>query len=221
MIVSGRYTAGGRGVLRLRGTMAGQAFEREIAVELPESRAEHDVLATLWARRRVEDLMSEDYAGAQSGEMRADLREAVTGLGLEYRLMTQFTSFVAVEETTVTDGGKPRRIDVPVETPEGVSSHASEGEEEIAVAAPVLANKKVRALRSAKMRTERALVGPYSLANPSGTVAGVAGGAGGSGAAPSLMEVDEPPPCLPRRPRCSLPCRRQSCRAPSRPTRQS
>ena len=35
--------------------------------------------------------------------------------------MTQFTSFVAVEEMTVTDGGQPRRIDVPVEMPEGVS----------------------------------------------------------------------------------------------------
>src|SRR5215207_6024581 len=121
VVVSGRYTAGGGGVVRLRGTMAGQAFEREIAVELPESRAENDVLATLWARRRVEDLLSEDYAGAQSGEPRAELREEITGLGLEYRLLTQFTSFVAVEETTVTDGGKPRRIDVPVETPAGVN----------------------------------------------------------------------------------------------------
>ena len=35
--------------------------------------------------------------------------------------MTQFTSFVAVEEMVVTDGGQPRRIDVPVEVPEGVN----------------------------------------------------------------------------------------------------
>jgi hypothetical protein len=35
--------------------------------------------------------------------------------------MTQFTSFVAVEEMTVTDAGEPRRIEVPVEMPEGVS----------------------------------------------------------------------------------------------------
>jgi len=35
-------------------------------------------------------------------------------------LMTQFTSFVAVEERIVTDRGKPRRIDVPVEVPKGV-----------------------------------------------------------------------------------------------------
>jgi Ca-activated chloride channel family protein len=121
VVLTGRFAGPGRGVIRLRGRMGGNAFEREIAVTFPESQAEHEVLATLWARRRVEDLMSEDYAGAQSGRMRDDLREAVTNLGLEYGLMTQFTSFVAVEEMTVTDGGEPRRVEVPVELPEGVS----------------------------------------------------------------------------------------------------
>jgi Ca-activated chloride channel family protein len=124
VILTGRFTGPGRGVVRLKGRMGSNAFEREIAVTLPESQAEHDVLATLWARRRVEDLMSEDYAGAQAGQMKDDLREAVTNLGLEYGLMTQFTSFVAVEEMTVTDGGEPRRVEVPVELPEGVSERA-------------------------------------------------------------------------------------------------
>jgi Ca-activated chloride channel family protein len=124
VILTGRFTGPGRGVVRLKGRMGGNAFEREIAVTLPESQTEHDVLSTLWARRRVEDFMSEDYAGAQAGQMKDDLREAVTNLGLEYGLMTQFTSFVAVEEMTVTDGGEPRRVDVPVELPEGVSARA-------------------------------------------------------------------------------------------------
>ncbi|HEX8151461.1 MAG TPA: TonB family protein [Pyrinomonadaceae bacterium] len=172
VVVSGRYTAGGRGVVRLRGTMSGQAFEREIAVELPESKAENDVLATLWARRRVEDLMGEDYEGAQSGEMREDLREAVTGLGLEYRLLTQFTSFVAVEETTVTDGGKPRRIDVPVETPEGTSPQNVIGDGD-----------------------PNASGAPVTRAESVVTVAGgVGAGGAGSGAAPLAMAGDEPPP---------------------------
>jgi Ca-activated chloride channel homolog len=35
--------------------------------------------------------------------------------------MTQFTSFVAVEETIITEGGESRRIEVPVEMPDGVS----------------------------------------------------------------------------------------------------
>src|SRR5205085_7500983 len=115
VIVSGRYMAGGRGVIRLRGTMRGRDFVREIAVELPDTEEKHDVLATLWARRRVDDLTSQDFDGAQRGQMRDDLRATVTQLGLEYRLLTQFTSFVAVEEMTYTDGGTPRRVEVPVE----------------------------------------------------------------------------------------------------------
>jgi len=35
--------------------------------------------------------------------------------------MTQFTSFVAVEEVIITEGGQPRRVEVPVELPDGVS----------------------------------------------------------------------------------------------------
>src|SRR6185503_18159189 len=121
VVMTGRFTSPGRATIRLKGKMAGQDYVREIPVELPETMASHDVLASLWARARVDNLMNQDYQGAQSGNMRADLKETITQLGIEYRLMTQFTSFVAVEEMTVTDGGQPRRIDVPVEVPEGVN----------------------------------------------------------------------------------------------------
>lgn len=121
LILTGRYTSAARGAIRLRGNLAGQNFVKEIPVELHESQPEHDVMATLWARTRIDDLMSQDYAGIQNDDPQPDVREATTQLGLEYRLMTQFTSFVAVEEMTVIDGGQPRRIDVPVEMPEGVS----------------------------------------------------------------------------------------------------
>ncbi|HWP43048.1 MAG TPA: VWA domain-containing protein, partial [Blastocatellia bacterium] len=121
VILSGRYTAGGSGVIKLKGKMAGRDFEREIAVSLPEREPRRNALASLWARARIDDLMSQDYRGMQYGSPREDIREAITQLGLEFRLMTQFTSFVAVEEMIVTDGGEPRRIEVPVEMPEGVS----------------------------------------------------------------------------------------------------
>jgi Ca-activated chloride channel homolog len=129
VILSGRFTAGGKGVIRLKGKMSGRDFVREIPVELPEQQPQHDVLATLWARTRIDDLMGQDYGGAQNGHMRSDLQETVTQLGLEYRLMTQFTSFVAVEEMTITDGGAPRRVEVPVEMPEGVSRQGVFGED--------------------------------------------------------------------------------------------
>jgi hypothetical protein len=127
VILSGRYTVGGRAVVRLRGKMSGRDFVREIPVELPENNSAHEVLATLWARRRIDNLMGQDMSGLQAGKMREDLREEIIKLGIEYRLMTQFTSFVAVEEAIVTDGAEPRRVDVPVEAPAnpgGVNEYA-------------------------------------------------------------------------------------------------
>src|SRR5438094_8747189 len=73
--------------------------------------------------------MSSDFKGGLQGNLQDDVKQAIVQLGLDYRLMTQFTSFVAVEEMIVTDGGKPRRIDVPVEVPEGVNREAIFGDE--------------------------------------------------------------------------------------------
>jgi Ca-activated chloride channel family protein len=128
VVICGRYKTDGRGVISLRGKMSGRPFAREIEVNLPKDEPRCDVLATLWARARIDDLMSQDYAGIQRGAPRQDVSEAITQLGLEFRLMTQFTSFVAVEEMTVTDGGQPRRVEVPVEMPAGVSHRGVFGE---------------------------------------------------------------------------------------------
>ena len=121
VILTGRYTAAGHAVIRLKGKMSGREFVREIAVDFPETESRHNVLSSLWARARIDDLMGQDYNGMQQGAMKPELKETITNLALEYRLMTQFTSFVAVEEMIVTDGGQPRRIDVPVDVPEGVN----------------------------------------------------------------------------------------------------
>ncbi len=121
VIVKGRYAAPGRGQVRLTGKMSGRPFAREIAVKLGSKAPGHGALASLWARAKVDDLMGQDWAGIQNRTPREEIKAEITQLGLTYRLMTQFTSFVAVEETIVTEGGEPRRIEVPVEMPEGVS----------------------------------------------------------------------------------------------------
>jgi Ca-activated chloride channel family protein len=119
VILSGRYIGGGQGVIRLKGKMSGREFLRDIPVELPENEPRHDVLAKLWARRKIDDLMGQDMKGLQAGTMSDELREAITRLGLDHRLMTQFTSFIAVEDSIATDGGEPRRVDVPTAAPGG------------------------------------------------------------------------------------------------------
>ncbi|MFB3829059.1 MAG: VIT and VWA domain-containing protein [Bryobacteraceae bacterium] len=141
VVLCGRYARPAAGVIRLRGRLAGREFVREIRISFPEAEARNDSLASLWARRRVDELMSQDLAGAQRGAVRADLKEQIVRLGMDYRLMTQFTSFVAVEETTVMEGGEPKRVEVPVEMPEGVSYEGVFGETR--VAAPAMAMKMV------------------------------------------------------------------------------
>jgi Ca-activated chloride channel family protein len=148
VIVTGRYGVPASGVIRLRGKRAGEDFVREIKVNLPASEDRHDVLASLWARQKIDDLMARDYAGIQQGTTRKDVKEEITQLGLDFHLMTQFTSFVAVEEMTVAEGGQPRLIHVPVEMPEGVSPEGvfgKPGEVQYAPAsAPMAANKAMR-----------------------------------------------------------------------------
>jgi Ca-activated chloride channel family protein len=130
VIIHGRYKKGGSGTIKLKGKSFGRETVREIAVNFPENAPEHDVLATLWARTRIDDLTKQDYAGVQNGTAKPEIKDTITNLGLEFRLLTQFTSFVAVEERVVTDGGQPRKIEVPVEMPEGVSYEGIFGLEE-------------------------------------------------------------------------------------------
>lgn len=120
VVIHGRYTKAQSGTIKLKGKMRGQDFVREIAVNLPEQESAHDTLAALWARSRVEELTMQDPEGLRARTADPNLQNQIAGLGLEFNLLTEFTSFVAVEEMVVTDGGQPRRIDVPVETPAGV-----------------------------------------------------------------------------------------------------
>ena len=186
VILSGRYTGNGRGTIRLKGKMSGRDFVREIPVDFSSSQ-QHDVLATLWARTRIDDLMSRDFKGAQQGNMQDDVKKAVTQLGLDYRLMTQFTSFVAVEEMIVTDGGQPRRIDVPVEVPEGVNRAAVFGQESEISSANFgfSAGRNVQALanlsRAPVSGTAQTVVVTKSGANSAKTKRAAGGGGGGTG----------------------------------------
>jgi Ca-activated chloride channel family protein len=128
VVIHGRYTGPGKATVRISGRMAGRPYQRNISVDLPARETRHDVLASLWARTKIEDLMAQDYAGAQSGTIKDELKHQIIRLGLDFRLMTQFTAFVAVELKVVNEGGKVRRIEVPVEMPEGVSYEGVFGE---------------------------------------------------------------------------------------------
>lgn len=128
LIIKGRYSGSGKGTITLRGNTAEGPYEKRIDVTLPRRNEMHDVLAPLWARTRIAALMNEDWLGMQHGKPSADLKGAITELGLKYNLMTQFTSFVAVEERVVNQGGRQTTVQVPIEMADGVSYEGIFGE---------------------------------------------------------------------------------------------
>lgn len=127
VIVNARYTRPASGTIKLKGKVAGQPYERSINLTLPETEAANDVLATLWARRRVDELSMEALKGGPEAEA---ANKQIEGIGLEFRIMTAFTSFVAVEEQVVNHGGQPTRVEVPVAIPEGVNLMMATGKSE-------------------------------------------------------------------------------------------
>ncbi|NOT49154.1 MAG: VWA domain-containing protein, partial [Acidobacteria bacterium] len=124
VIVNARYTKGASGTIKLKGNVAGQPYERTIKVELPETESANDVLATLWARRRVDELSMDALKGGPNAEA---ANKQIEGLGLEYRILTSFTSFVAVEEKVINSNGTPTKVEVPVTIPEGVNINTAGG----------------------------------------------------------------------------------------------
>jgi Ca-activated chloride channel family protein len=120
VILVGRYTEGGETEIELRGTAEGKDVTWPLRVNLPETQAmEHDVLAGVWARKKIEDLTFQMGNGEQP-----KLKEQITQLALDYRIMSKYTSFVAVDEKDAPPPGKyapPRRVAVPVPLPDGIS----------------------------------------------------------------------------------------------------
>ena len=132
LVLFGRKGDRAIGQLRIRGTLAGgKAYEQVLPVNFAQSggrqRESTSVAATatdfgnsavaqLWGRSRIQDLMNQMFGGETKS-----LVESVTNTALTYRLLSEYTAFVAVsEEVRVEPDGTRRRVQVPVEVPQGV-----------------------------------------------------------------------------------------------------
>src|SRR5262249_27492463 len=85
VIVHGRFAQPASGTIKLRGKVAGMPYEREIAVNLPDSEAANDSLASLWARTRIDELSSDKLKAANPKKV-SDYEKEIMNLGLEFRL---------------------------------------------------------------------------------------------------------------------------------------
>jgi Ca-activated chloride channel family protein len=126
IIITGRYSGTPTGKITIKGYQGTGDYSRTIPVDFTSASENNAALEKIWARHKVEDLMSQDWNGIQWGNSK--YKAQIIQVGLEHSLATQFTSFVAVEERTVVSDGKPMKVEVPVELPEGVSPLAVPGE---------------------------------------------------------------------------------------------
>ncbi|MDM8567326.1 VIT domain-containing protein [Candidatus Halobeggiatoa sp. HSG11] len=125
ILLHGRYNQGGKSTVTVRGELAGHRYVQELSVNLPQNQPNNESMATVWARQKVHQLMNKMVRAGQT----QDLIEQVTTVGLDFKLMTQWTSFVAVEERIVNVEGKPQTVVQPVELPEGVAYEGIFGEQ--------------------------------------------------------------------------------------------
>lgn len=116
VVISGRYHRPGATVIKVNATTAGHRVTIPIAVTLPPIN-NFEPVASLWARRKIESLM------AVADEK--DVSKPVTDLGLRFHLVTQYTSFVAVDRTRVVSNGILRVVEQPSVIPEGVNPAAT------------------------------------------------------------------------------------------------
>jgi Ca-activated chloride channel family protein len=87
---------------------------------------ENEALRVLWAREKVRTL-AENMAvagGRRGGGQDDEKRREITALGLTYALLTEFTSFVGVDETPREVKEKLRKVKQPQPLPKGVSETA-------------------------------------------------------------------------------------------------
>jgi Ca-activated chloride channel family protein len=117
LLIHARYRNGGRGEVTLRGWAGTERLELSKQIRLPDREEANAAQARLWARSRIAHLEIDKLSSRNA----ALLTEEITLLALEHRLMTAYTSFVAVDHTQVRKDGELVTVNQPVPMPEGVS----------------------------------------------------------------------------------------------------
>jgi hypothetical protein len=204
----GRYRGAGEARLTLSGLAEGAPVSFEVPVRFAAADGQgtpgdNAVLASAWARKKIEALSDQMAVAGES----AELAEEVTQLALRHRLMSAYTSFVAVDESEphVDPAQPPRRLLVPVPMPEGVSyegvfgRHDGFGERDLRrmVAANGAAYGAVRSAPASRVEPKLLAQAPLVEAEALevGVEGGVAGGVSGGvvgGTAGGLPAVPTP-----------------------------
>jgi Ca-activated chloride channel family protein len=125
IVLFGKYKGKATGTLTLTGKAGKSTYSQSFDLSKVTPSTSNSALRYLWARERIKLL---DYKGSHDGySSDADtiISAQIRDLGLKYNLMTNYTSFIAIDEEIVKDkDGNLVRVKQPNPLPDGVSNFA-------------------------------------------------------------------------------------------------
>ncbi|HEY3803797.1 MAG TPA: VIT domain-containing protein [Kofleriaceae bacterium] len=115
VVVFGKYKGTPHGALKLTGDTGNGRFLATLDASAVKPDANNHALEQLWARMKISELS--DFYNDEANQ------KEVTALGLQYHLLTKFTSFIAVQQIVRAATGSVD-VDQPLPMPAGVSDSA-------------------------------------------------------------------------------------------------
>ena len=116
--IFGKWRGAATGTVLLGGRTGDQAYSAQFDVSSFQAQPTNKALRYLWARHRIDQLSDDVQAGS-----RDDLRPQITQLGLDYNLLTEYTSFIAIDRRIRNEDGL-ETVSVPLPLPEGTEDSA-------------------------------------------------------------------------------------------------
>lgn len=123
LIIFGKWKGKAEGSIRITGTSGSGQYIKTLQVNEYPADERNAALSYLWAREKIRIL--DDYASLNT--YTASIEEEVTALGMKYNLLTQYTSFVAIDNLVRNADGSFTTMNQPLPLPQGVSNYAVGG----------------------------------------------------------------------------------------------
>ncbi len=139
VLVFGKWRGERKGTIKLSGISGEGRYVQTVHVENYQAPRNNEALKYLWARHRVTILS--DYNKLRNDDRR--VRE-VTALGLQYNLLTAYTSFVAVDSEVRNSNGQATTVKQPLPLPQDVSDYAVGGNGNLAASPSVYKSMSLR-----------------------------------------------------------------------------
>ncbi len=121
IIISGKYRGEAKGTINIAGVSGKEHISEK--VNIANDNTSNGALKYLWAREKIHLLA--DYASlSRVGDTGVDIVTEITELGLKYNLLTEYTSFIAIDSIVSNPQGKQTTVNQPLPLPKGVSASA-------------------------------------------------------------------------------------------------